>query len=33
MNRLPIRLRLTLAFALVVAVVLAGMGTVVYQRV
>ena len=33
MNRLPIRLRLTLAFALVVAVVLAGMGTFVYQRV
>ncbi len=32
-NRLPIRLRLTLAFALVVAVVLAGMGTFVYQRV
>ena len=33
MNRLPIRWRLTLAFALAVAVVLAGMGTFVYRRV
>jgi two-component system OmpR family sensor kinase len=32
-NRLPIRLRLTLAFALAMAVVLAGMGTFLYERV
>jgi two-component system OmpR family sensor kinase len=32
-SRLPIRLRLTLAFALAMAVVLAGMGTFVYRRV
>ena len=33
MSRLPIRLRLTLAFAIAMAVVLAGMGLFVYQRV
>jgi two-component system OmpR family sensor kinase len=33
LNRLPIRLRLTLGFALAMAAVLAGMGFFVYQRV
>ena len=33
MNRLPIRVRLTLGFALAMAVVLAGMGLLVYVRV
>ena len=33
MSALPIRMRLTLAFALVMAVVLAGMGFFVYVRV
>ena len=33
MNRLPIRVRLTLGFAVAMAVVLAGMGLLVYVRV
>ena len=33
MNRLPIRVRLTLGFAAAMAVVLAGVGAFVYQRV
>ena len=33
MTRLPIRLRLTLAFAVAMAIVLAGVGFFVYHRV